>query len=164
MSDALVGIVMGSDSDLPVMEEAAAVCREFSIPYEMRVTSAHRTPDVMAEYAKTAASRGIMVIIAGAGGAAHLPGMVASYTSLPVIGLPVKSKTLQGVDSLLSIVQMPAGVPVATVAIGNGKNAGLLAVRILAAQDPEIRQRMDAYRLAMAEESMAKNSGLPGDE
>jgi 5-(carboxyamino)imidazole ribonucleotide mutase len=164
MSDAWVGIVMGSDSDLPVMEEAAAICREFEIPYEMRVTSAHRTPDVMADYAKTAASRGIMVIIAGAGGAAHLPGMVASYTSLPVIGVPVKSKALNGIDSLLSIVQMPGGVPVATVAIGSGKNAGLLAVRILAAQDPDLRQRMDEYRQVMAEESIAKNSGLPGDE
>lgn len=164
MSDAWVGIVMGSDSDLPVMEEAAAICREFKIPYEMRVTSAHRTPDVMADYAKTAASRGIRVIIAGAGGAAHLPGMVASYTSLPVIGVPVKSKALNGIDSLLSIVQMPGGVPVATVAIGSGKNAGLLAVRILAAQDPDLRQRMDEYRQVMAEESMAKNSGLPGDE
>ena len=162
MSDAIVGIVMGSDSDLPVMEEAAAICRAFNVPYEIKVTSAHRTPDVMADYAKTAASRGLKVIIAGAGGAAHLPGMVASYTSLPVIGLPVQSRALQGLDSLLSIVQMPGGIPVATVAIGNGKNAGLLAIRILATHDAELQKAMDAYRSEMADESMAKNDRLPG--
>jgi 5-(carboxyamino)imidazole ribonucleotide mutase len=158
--DILVGIIMGSDSDLPTMQGAADVLQEFGVPHELRVVSAHRTPRDMAEYAESAEGRGLRVIIAGAGGAAHLPGMVASLTSLPVIGVPVQSKALQGLDSLLSIVQMPAGIPVATVAIGNAKNAGLLAVRILAAADAQLRARMGAYRERMAAESRAKNDRL----
>lgn len=161
MSKVRVGIVMGSDSDLPTMLQAANICQEFGVEAELRVTSAHRTPDVMAEYGKTAVERGLEVIIAGAGGAAHLPGMLASYTPLPVIGVPIQSKALNGMDSLLSIVQMPAGIPVATVSIGNGKNAGLLALRILAASDLSIREKMVDYMKAMAEESMAKNDRLP---
>jgi len=156
-----VGIVMGSDSDLPAMEPAAAVCSEFGVDYEMRVLSAHRTPEEMLEYGKSAAERGLEVIIAGAGGAAHLPGMLASVTSLPVIGVPVQSRALKGLDSLLSIVQMPGGVPVATVSIGNGKNAGLLAARILAVGDPELRKKMDKFRREMAAESRAKNEREP---
>lgn len=135
----IVGIIMGSDSDLPVMGEAAAALTELGIPYEVRVVSAHRTPEVMIEYGKTAVARGLKVIIAGAGGAAHLPGMVASVTPLPVIGVPVPLKYLDGLDSLMSIVQMPAGIPVATVAVGNARNAGLLAARILGTYDEEIR-------------------------
>lgn len=135
----LVGIIMGSDSDLPVMQEAAKVLEEFDVNYEITIVSAHRTPDRMFEYAKTAKSRGIEVIIAGAGGAAHLPGMVAAITPLPVIGVPVKTSSLNGLDSLLSIVQMPGGVPVATVAINNAKNAGLLALQILGIKCPEWR-------------------------
>ncbi len=156
----LVGIIMGSDSDLPTMEAAADICREFGVPCELRVVSAHRTPEDMAQYARTAHERGLRVIIAGAGGAAHLPGMVAAYTPLPVIGVPVQSKALNGLDSLLSIVQMPAGVPVATVAIGGAKNAGLLAVQILAAFDAALQQRLLAYKARMADESRAKNTGL----
>ncbi len=162
MPEPLVGIIMGSDSDLPTMEKAAAVCEEFGVPHEVRVVSAHRTPDDMAEYGRTAADRGLKVIIAGAGGAAHLPGMVASHTRLPVIGVPVQSRALNGLDSLLSIVQMPAGIPVATVAIGNGRNAGLLALRILAASDGALAAALDRSREAMAEESRAKNDNLPG--
>ena len=131
MSQAEVGIIMGSDSDLETMREAAKALDEFGVAYEIRIVSAHRTPDAMAEYARTARTRGLKVIIAGAGGAAHLPGMTAAHTILPVIGVPVASKALSGVDSLYSIVQMPGGVPVATVAIGNARNAGLLAVQIL---------------------------------
>jgi len=157
----LVGIIMGSDSDLPTMEEAARVCIEFDVPFEMRVISAHRTPADMADYATTAHSRGLRVIIAGAGGAAHLPGMVAAYSPLPVIGVPILSKSLAGVDSLLSIVQMPGGVPVATVAIGAGKNAGLLAVQILASHDDELQAKVIAYKERMAEESRQKNHGIP---
>lgn len=156
----LVGIIMGSDSDLPTMQEAAQVCRDFAIPYEIRVVSAHRTPQEMADYATNAHSRGIRVIIAGAGGAAHLPGMVAAYSPLPVIGVPILSKALSGVDSLLSIVQMPAGVPVATVAIGAGKNAGLLAVQILGASDETLQAKVLAYKERMATESRAKNHTL----
>ena len=156
----LVGIIMGSDSDLPTMQGAADILDEFDVPHEVRVVSAHRTPQDMAAYAESAESRGLRVIIAGAGGAAHLPGMVASMTSLPVIGVPVQSKALQGLDSLLSIVQMPAGIPVATVAIGNAKNAGLLAVRILGAADSALREKMTAYRERMAAESRAKNDNL----
>ena len=156
----LVGIIMGSDSDLPTMQGAADILDEFDVPYELRVVSAHRTPRDMADYAESAEGRGLRVIIAGAGGAAHLPGMVASLTSLPVIGVPVQSKALQGLDSLLSIVQMPAGVPVATMAIGNAKNAGLLAVRQLGIADPSLRQKMTAYRERMAIESRAKNERL----
>jgi 5-(carboxyamino)imidazole ribonucleotide mutase len=143
MSDApLVGIVMGSDSDWPVMEAAGTALAEFDVAWEADVVSAHRMPDEMLAYGREAAGRGLRVIIAGAGGAAHLPGMLAAVTPLPVIGVPVALKHLDGIDSLLSIVQMPAGVPVATVAVGNGRNAGLLAVRILAAADADLQQRM----------------------
>jgi len=142
----LVGIIMGSDSDLPTMEGAIAQCEQFSIPYEVAIVSAHRTPERMVNYAKTAANRGLKVIIAGAGGAAHLPGMVASLTTLPVIGVPIKTRHLQGIDSLYSIVQMPGGIPVATVAINNAKNAGLLAIQMIGAFDPEIRQQIAKYR------------------
>ncbi len=159
-STALVGIIMGSDSDLDVMREAALVCDEFGVPYELRIVSAHRTPDDMAEYARTAHERGIKVIVAGAGGAAHLPGMTASHSPLPVIGVPIPSKHLQGVDSLYSIVQMPAGVPVATVAIGGGKNAGLLAVQILASSDAVLCEKMVAYKQKLATDSRAKNSSI----
>jgi 5-(carboxyamino)imidazole ribonucleotide mutase len=156
----IVGIIMGSDSDWPTMQAAADICREFFVPFEARVVSAHRTPDDMADYARTAESRGIRIIIAGAGGAAHLPGMVASHTPLPVIGVPVESKALKGLDSLLSIVQMPAGVPVATVAIGGAKNAGLLAVKILAITDSKLRARIKAYMKSLAAESRARNKKL----
>ncbi len=141
-----IGIIMGSDSDLEVMQEAAKVLDEFKVPYEITVVSAHRTPERMFEYAKTARERGLKVIIAGAGGAAHLPGMVASITTLPVIGVPVKLKTMDGLDSLLSIVQMPGGVPVATVAINNAKNAGLLAVQILATHSDHLALEMQNYK------------------
>ena len=156
----LVGIIMGSDSDLPTMREAAAVCARFGVPHELRVVSAHRTPRDMADYAATAHERGLKVIIAGAGGAAHLPGMVAAHSPLPVIGVPVQSRALSGLDSLLSIVQMPNGVPVATVAIGAAANAGLLAVQILAAHDPALLARMLAYKEELAAASRAKNEGL----
>jgi len=159
---ALVGIIMGSDSDLPTMQGAIDVCVEFAVPYEARVVSAHRTPDDMAEYGRTAHTRGLRVIVAGAGGAAHLPGMVAAYSPLPVIGVPVQSRALSGLDSLLSIVQMPAGVPVATVAVGGGRNAGLLAVQILAASDPTLLARLVAYKQALADQSRAKNAALSG--
>ena len=142
----LVGVIMGSDSDLPVMQGAIDVLTEFGVACEARVVSAHRTPDVMIDYARGAAARGLQVIIAGAGGAAHLPGMTASVTSLPVIGVPVPLANLDGIDSLLSIVQMPAGIPVATVGIANARNAGLLAVRILATSDPKLRDALDRYR------------------
>jgi 5-(carboxyamino)imidazole ribonucleotide mutase len=157
---ALIGIIMGSDSDLPTMQEAIGVCREFGVPFEVRVVSAHRTPMDMAQYATTAHERGLKVIIAGAGGAAHLPGMVAAYTPLPVIGVPVQSKSLNGLDSLLSIVQMPNGVPVATVAIGQAKNAGLLAMQILATSTPFLLEKMIDYKTRMAIESRAKNDTL----
>jgi 5-(carboxyamino)imidazole ribonucleotide mutase len=146
----LVGVIMGSDSDLPVLQGAIDVLAEFGVAHEVRVVSAHRTPDVMMEYGTSAADRGLRVIIAGAGGAAHLPGMTASYTSLPVIGVPVPLAHLDGIDSLLSIVQMPAGIPVATVGVGNAKNAGLLAVRILATSDPRLRDALDRYRADLA--------------
>ncbi|KPQ00730.1 MAG: phosphoribosylaminoimidazole carboxylase catalytic subunit PurE [Bacteroidetes bacterium HLUCCA01] len=155
-----IGIIMGSDSDWPVMQRAAEICDTFGVPYETRVVSAHRTPDDMAEYAKSAAGRGLRVIIAGAGGAAHLPGMVASYTTLPVIGVPVETRHLKGMDSLLSIVQMPRGIPVATVAISNATNAGLLAVRILGAFEPSLRDKLAGYHRAMAEESREKTQNL----
>ncbi|MGE5696871.1 MAG: 5-(carboxyamino)imidazole ribonucleotide mutase [Candidatus Sericytochromatia bacterium] len=141
-----VGLIMGSDSDWPVMEAAAHALAEFDVPFEVGVVSAHRTPERMLDYARTAGSRGISVIIAGAGGAAHLPGMVASATPLPVIGVPVPLSKLDGLDSLLSIVQMPAGVPVATVSIGGARNAGLLAVRILAATDAKLRERIEDFQ------------------
>jgi len=153
----IVGIVMGSDSDLQTMQAAADVCEEFGVEYEMRVVSAHRTPDEMAKYGKTATEKGIKVIIAGAGGAAHLPGMLAAYSPLPVIGVPVQTKTLNGIDSLYSIVQMPAGVPVATVAIGGGKNAGLLAIQILATSNTELLNKLIEYKKQIAKESVAKN-------
>jgi 5-(carboxyamino)imidazole ribonucleotide mutase len=156
----LVGIVMGSDSDLTTMRAAAEICTQFGVSHEIRIVSAHRTPDDMAEYGRTAHTRGLRVVIAGAGGAAHLPGMLAAHTPLPVIGVPVLSEALRGLDSLLSIVQMPAGVPVATVAIGNARNAGLLAVRILGASDPVLRQRMLDYQADMAAQSRAKNQAL----
>lgn len=141
-----VGIIMGSDSDLPIMQQAADILKEFQIPFEMTVVSAHRTPERLFEYAQTADQRGIKVIIAGAGGAAHLPGMAAAMTPLPVIGVPVNITSLQGLDALLSIVQMPKGVPVATVAINNALNAGILAARILGIQCPEIKARIIGYR------------------
>ncbi|MFT3714694.1 MAG: 5-(carboxyamino)imidazole ribonucleotide mutase [Gordonia sp. (in: high G+C Gram-positive bacteria)] len=144
-----VGLIMGSDSDWPVMEEAAKALAEFGVPFEVGVVSAHRTPQRMIDYAQGAADRGIQVIIAGAGGAAHLPGMVASATPLPVIGVPVPLKYLDGMDSLLSIVQMPAGVPVATVSIGGARNAGLLAVRILAAAEPALRDKMATFQASL---------------
>jgi len=156
----LIGIIMGSDSDWPTMRAAAEACREFDVAYEARVVSAHRTPDDMAEYARTAITRGLRVIIAGAGGAAHLPGMVASHTVLPVIGVPVESKALKGMDSLLSIVQMPAGIPVATVAIGNARNAGLLALQILGAGDALLTKKLLGYRAKMAQESRGKTTNL----
>lgn len=156
----VVGIIMGSDSDFPTMKDAAEVCRIFGVPYEIRVVSAHRTPNDMADYGRTAHERGIKVIIAGAGGAAHLPGMIASHSPLPVIGVPVQSRALNGVDSLYSIVQMPAGVPVATVAIGGGKNAGLLAVQILGASNPVLRTKMIEYKEQLADESRLKNETL----
>ncbi|MEI7646080.1 MAG: 5-(carboxyamino)imidazole ribonucleotide mutase [Chloroflexales bacterium] len=156
----MIGIVMGSDSDLPTMQGAVDVCREFGVAYELRVVSAHRTPQDMAEYGMTAHTRGLRVIIAGAGGAAHLPGMLAAYSPLPVIGVPVQSKALNGLDSLLSIVQMPSGVPVATVAIGGGRNAGLLAVQILAASDPALLEKLIVYKQDLAAQSRAKNDNL----
>jgi 5-(carboxyamino)imidazole ribonucleotide mutase len=151
-----VGIVMGSDSDWPVMKDAAEALAEFDVAHEADVVSAHRMPDAMLEYGRTAAGRGLRVIIAGAGGAAHLPGMLASVTPLPVVGVPVALKYLDGMDSLLSIAQMPAGVPVATVAIGNARNAGLLAVRILAAADPDLQARMVAFQDELREAARAK--------
>src|SRR5215467_260259 len=155
-----VGILMGSDSDLEVMEEAAKVCEEFGVGYEMHVLSAHRSPDETAQFAKQAHQKGLQVIIAGAGGAAHLAGVVAAHTPLPVIGIPVKSKALQGHDSLLSIVQMPAGVPVAAVAIDGGRNAGLLAVQILATSDADLFARLLAYKEQLAESTREKDRRL----
>ncbi|HMP81506.1 MAG TPA: 5-(carboxyamino)imidazole ribonucleotide mutase [Verrucomicrobiota bacterium] len=155
-----VAIIMGSDSDWPTLKPAAEACAEFGIATQVRVVSAHRTPEAMLRYAKTAAGRGLRVIIAGAGGAAHLPGMVASLTPLPVIGVPVESISLKGLDSLLSIVQMPGGVPVATVAIGGGRNAGLLAVQILGASDVKLRARVSEFKRKLAAESEAKNKRL----
>jgi 5-(carboxyamino)imidazole ribonucleotide mutase len=156
----VVGIIMGSDSDLRVMQGAADVLAELGVPHEMRIVSAHRTPDVMTDYARTAADRGLRVIIAGAGGAAHLPGMTASMTTLPVIGVPVPLEHLSGLDSLLSIVQMPAGIPVATVAVGNARNAGLLAARILATADPALRAELERFAGALADTVRAKDAKL----
>ena len=158
----LVGILMGSDSDWPTMKAAADACTEFGVASEARVISAHRTPDDLADYARTAHERGLRVIIAGAGGAAHLPGVTAAFTTLPVIGVPIESKALKGLDSLLSIVQMPSGIPVATVAIGGGKNAGLLAVQILAVADAELHKKVIAFKGKLADESRAKNKTLAG--
>ncbi len=146
MSSPLVGLAMGSESDWPTMEAAADVLRAFGVPFEARVLSAHRTPDAMTDYARTARGRGLKVIVAGAGGAAHLPGMIAASTTLPVVGVPVQTRALDGMDSLLSIVQMPGGVPVATVAIGQAKNAALLAVQILATADPMLAVALEAYK------------------
>ncbi len=160
MADPLVGVVMGSDSDWTVLSAAAAVLREFDVPHESRVVSAHRTPLDMALYAQRAAARGLKVIIAGAGGAAHLPGMLAALTTLPVIGVPVALKHLNGMDSLLSIVQMPAGVPVATVSIDGARNAGLLAVRILATSDTALSERMADFQHELAETARAKDAAL----
>jgi 5-(carboxyamino)imidazole ribonucleotide mutase len=159
---ARVGIVMGSDSDWPVMSAAAEALQEFKISYEADVVSAHRMPDAMIDYGRKAHSRGLRVIIAGAGGAAHLPGMLAAVSPLPVIGVPVPLKYLDGMDSLLSIVQMPAGVPVATVAIGNARNAGLLAVRILAAADPGLQEQMIAFQQRLREAAEAKGAAVRG--
>jgi 5-(carboxyamino)imidazole ribonucleotide mutase len=155
-----IGIIMGSDSDLPTMQAAIAICEEFAVSVEVAIVSAHRTPDRMVDYAKTAHERGLKVIIAGAGGAAHLPGMVAALTPLPVIGVPVQTRTLQGVDSLYSIVQMPGGIPVATVAIGNALNAGLLAIQMLASHDPDLLRKIQAYREALAAKVLAKQQQL----
>lgn len=155
-----VGLIMGSDSDWPTMEAAAEALAEFGITFEVGVVSAHRTPQKMLDYARSAASRGVRVVIAGAGGAAHLPGMVASATPLPVIGVPVPLKYLDGMDSLLSIVQMPAGVPVATVSIGGARNAGLLAVRILAASDPVLLERMEAFQAELEAMVERKDAAL----
>jgi 5-(carboxyamino)imidazole ribonucleotide mutase len=158
MTTAKVGIIMGSHSDWPTMKHAADVLAELAVGFETRVVSAHRTPDLLFEYAETAADRGLSVIIAGAGGAAHLPGMTAAKTRLPVLGVPVQSKALSGMDSLLSIVQMPRGVPVGTLAIGDAgaANAGLLAAAIVALADPELAQRLDAYRLAQTQRVLAE--------
>lgn len=156
----LVGIIMGSDSDLPVMNEAALILQKFGIEYELKIVSAHRTPKYMADYADSAHCRGIKLIIAGAGGAAHLPGMTASFSPLPVIGVPIKSKSLEGMDSLLSIVQMPGGVPVATVGINQAKNAGLLAVQILATSDENLLLKMIDYKKEIENESLSKNDRL----
>lgn len=156
----LVGVIMGSRSDWPTLSKAAEILAELGVPYETRVVSAHRTPDRLVAYARTARGRGLRIIIAGAGGAAHLPGMVAAATPLPVIGVPVPLATLDGLDSLLSIVQMPAGVPVACVSIGGGRNAGLLAVRILAAGDPDLMARMEGFQRGLEAEVLAKDRVL----
>ena len=159
-SKPLVSIVMGSDSDLDTMREAGTVCEEFGVSYEIKIVSAHRTPADMAEFGTTAHTRGIKVIIAGAGGAAHLPGMLASFSPLPVIGVPIMTKNMQGIDSLLSIVQMPAGVPVATVAIGGGRNAGILAVEMLSIADDSLRDKLVEFKTTLREESRSKNAAL----
>ncbi|MGE3260452.1 MAG: 5-(carboxyamino)imidazole ribonucleotide mutase [Bacteriovoracia bacterium] len=155
-----VGIAMGSDSDWPILKAAADLLEEFGVGFEKRVVSAHRTPEDMADFGREAASRGLKVLIAGAGGAAHLPGMLAAYTLLPVIGVPVPSKHLQGLDSLLSIVQMPPGVPVATMAIGGAMNAGLLAVQILALEDASLRKKLESFRTKQSKASRVKNKNI----
>ncbi len=160
VSEPLVGVVMGSDSDWPVLEAAATALDEFDVPYEVDVVSAHRMPRQMLDYGAAAADRGLRVLIAGAGGAAHLPGMLASVTTLPVIGVPVPLAHLDGMDSLLSIVQMPAGVPVATVSVAGARNAGLLAVRILAVADPALRTAMAAFQTRLGEEAATKGERL----
>lgn len=156
----IVGVIMGSDSDWPVMQAAAEALAEFEVPYEVSVISAHRTPQRMLEYARTAADRGLRVIIAGAGGAAHLPGMVASATTLPVVGVPVPLKYLDGLDSLLSIVQMPAGIPVATVSVGGARNAGLLAVRMLSVADEKLRDRLARFAADLEQLVLDKDANL----
>jgi 5-(carboxyamino)imidazole ribonucleotide mutase len=160
MVKAIVGIVMGSDSDLPIMKEAAEILEEFQIPYEMTIISAHRTPERAIEYAKTAEARGLKLLIAGAGGAAHLPGVLAAMTVLPVIGVPIKTSTLNGVDSLYSIVQMPRGIPVATVAINGAKNGAILGAQILGVGDPEIREKMRTFKEKLGEEVRGKGIRL----
>ena len=160
MKSPLIGIIMGSDSDLPTMTAAIEICEQFEIEHEVAIVSAHRTPERMVEYAQAAHQRGLKVIIAGAGGAAHLPGMVAALTPLPVVGVPIQTKALQGVDSLYSIVQMPAGIPVATVSIGNATNAGLLAIQILATQDPLLLTKVVAYRHSLKEMVLEKQAKL----
>lgn len=160
MSKPIVGIVMGSDSDLPIMKEAAAICTEMGVAYEMSILSAHRTPKAAAAYAESALNRGVQVIIAGAGGAAHLAGVLAAFTTTPVIGIPIPTKNLQGLDSLLSTVQMPPGVPVATVAIGGGENAGLLACQMLAVTHPQLHKKLAAYKLKMAKVVLRKHRAL----
>ncbi|HEY7751193.1 MAG TPA: 5-(carboxyamino)imidazole ribonucleotide mutase [Ignavibacteriaceae bacterium] len=156
----IVGIIMGSDSDLPILEPAFEVFKEFKIAYEVKVLSAHRTPEQHAEYSKSAVERGLKVIIAAAGGAAHLPGVTAAQTILPVIGVPIKGKSLEGMDSLLSIVQMPPGVPVATVGINSAKNAALLALQILGVASKQLSQELIKLKIRMAKESMLKNQSL----
>jgi 5-(carboxyamino)imidazole ribonucleotide mutase len=160
MSEARVGIIMGSDSDWPIMQAAAEACKEFDVGFEADVSSAHRMPDETLAYGRSAADRGIGVIIAGAGGAAHLPGVLAAVSPLPVIGVPIPLKVLDGMDSLLSIVQMPSGVPVATVGVGNARNAGLLAVRILAATDPALRKRVLEFQAELSEKARAKGAAV----
>ncbi|MGI6037139.1 MAG: 5-(carboxyamino)imidazole ribonucleotide mutase [Limnochordia bacterium] len=160
MRKPVVGIIMGSDSDLPVLSQAGEVLDELSVSYEMTIVSAHRTPQRLYSYAQEAEGRGLKVIIAGAGGAAHLPGMVAAITPLPVIGVPVKTSALSGLDSLLSIVQMPGGVPVATVAINNGKNAGILAAQMVGVGEPSLWERIRAYKTAMEEMVLEKAARL----
>ena len=160
MNKPLVGIIMGSDSDLSIMKEAAEILDEFQISYEIKIVSAHRTPDLMYQYAKESVDRGLKVIIAGAGGAAHLPGMVASLTTLPVIGVPVQTKTLNGIDSLYSIVQMPPGIPVATVAINGAKNAGLLAAKILGISDKKIQDKVELYSKNLENTILEKSAKL----
>ena len=160
MSEPRVGVIMGSDSDWPTMRAAAEALDEFGVPYEVRVVSAHRTPEAMLDYGRTAAGRGLRVVIAGAGGAAHLPGMVASVTTLPVVGVPVPLKYFDGLDSLLSIVQMPAGIPVATVSVGGARNAGLLAVRILAAGDPGLTERLVRFQQSLRDLVAEKDAAL----
>lgn len=164
MSKPLVGIIMGSDSDLPVMQAAADMCEQFDIACEVTIVSAHRTPERLVKYAKSAESRGLRVIIAGAGGAAHLPGMVASLTPLPVIGVPVKGSSLEGMDSLLSIVQMPGGVPVATVAVNGAKNAGILAAQMIGVKSKETRNKVKAFKARMLDEVQAKIDKLEAIE
>ncbi|MEM9404416.1 MAG: 5-(carboxyamino)imidazole ribonucleotide mutase [Acidobacteriota bacterium] len=157
-----VAVIMGSDSDLRVMQAASDALTELGVEHEMTVVSAHRTPQRMVDYAQAAAGRGLSVIIAGAGGAAHLPGMVASLTDLPVVGVPITATALQGMDALLSIVQMPAGVPVATVGVDNGRNAGLLAAKIVATADPQLRERLTAFRAELEQQSLAKAAKVEG--
>jgi 5-(carboxyamino)imidazole ribonucleotide mutase len=160
MDKKLVSIIMGSDSDLPIMQDAAKVLEEFGIPYELTIVSAHRTPERMYEYAKEALEKGVKLIIAGAGGSAHLPGMVASLTPLPVIGVPIKTRSLDGLDSLLSIAQMPPGIPVATVAVNGAKNAGILAASIIGSNDSEILKKVSAYKEKLKQEVTEKAEKL----
>jgi len=156
----VIGIIMGSDSDLPIMEKAFNVCKEFNISYEVKILSAHRTPEEHSNYSKSAESRGLKVIIAAAGGAAHLPGVTAANTLLPVIGVPIKGQSFEGMDSLLSIVQMPSGIPVATVSVNGAKNAAFLAIEILALSNNNIKDKLNDYRIKMAEDSMKKNDNI----